>query len=141
MVARDVVLAKVEAIDHCLGRIAEIRAGDRGLLPIDVEELTTLNLQRCAQAVIDLATHVVATEGYGVPETVAESFTLLEKHGVLAAELSGRLRKMVGFRNIAVHEYEAVNPEIVQAIVDHHLEDFRSFTAAVLSHFGFLQDE
>ena len=72
---------------------------------------------------------------------MAESFTLLEKHGALSAELSGRLRKMVGFRNIAVHEYEAVNPDIVQATVDHHLDDFRSFTAAVLSHFGFLEEE
>ncbi len=141
MVERDVVLAKAEAVDHCLGRIAEIHAADRGLLPIDVEELTTLNLQRAAQAVIDLATHVVATEGYGIPETVAESFTLLEKHGVLTAKLAGRLRKMVGFRNIAVHEYEEVNPDVVQAIVDHHLDDFRSFTAAVLNHFGFLGDE
>jgi len=141
MVERDVVLAKVEAIDLCLLRIAEIRGGDRGLLPIDVEELTTLNLQRAAQAVIDLATHIVATEGYGVPETVAESFTLLEKHGVLTTDTAGRLRKMVGFRNVAVHEYEKVNPDVIQAIVDHHLDDLRSFTSAALKHFGYVEEE
>lgn len=138
MVERDVVLAKVETIERCLERIAEIGLGTRNLLPIDIEELTTLNLQRAAQAVIDLATHVVATEGYGVPTSVAESFTLLESHGVLTAELAERLRKMVGFRNIAVHEYEKVNPAIVRAIIDHHLDDFRDFTLVILRHFDFL---
>jgi len=141
MVDRDVVLAKIETIDRCLGRLVEIRTGERGLLPIDIEELTTLNLQRAAQAMIDLATHVVATEGYGVPKTIAESFILLEKHGVLKADIASRLRKMVGFRNIAVHEYEKVNPEVVRAIVDHHLDDFRKFTTVVLQHFKFLEEE
>lgn len=34
---------------------------------------------------------------------------------------------MVGFRNIAVHDYQAVNLEIVRQIVLHHLDDLVTF--------------
>lgn len=134
MVDRDVVLAKLATIDRCLGRIAEVR--DRAeLRPIDVEDLTVVNLSRAAQAAIDLAAHVVTTEALGYPGTLAESFTLLEKEGLLDATLAERMRKMVGFRNIAVHAYEAVDARIVQAIVDHHLGDLREFARGIAARY------
>ena len=102
MVERDVVLAKIATMDRCVRRIREAREPGRGLKPIDVEDIVVLNLQRAVQAAIDLATHAVATEGYGLPDTVGASFTLLEDEGVIAPALAERLRKMVGFRNIVV---------------------------------------
>jgi uncharacterized protein YutE (UPF0331/DUF86 family) len=136
MVERDVVLAKVGAIDRCLRRIGEMRgARAASLLPIDVEDITVLNLTRAAQAAIDLAAHVVATEGFGLPDSVAESFSLLEKHGVIDAPLAERLRKMAGFRNIAVHNYQSIDPRIVEAIVEKHLDDLRAFAATIAQRF------
>jgi len=136
MVERDVILAKVAAIDRCLNRILDVR-GPRhaSLLPVDAEDIVVLNLQRATQAAIDLAGHVVASEGYGLPVDLADTFTLLERQGVLDALLADRLRKMVGFRNIAVHQYEALNPMIIEAIVTRHLDDLRHFAAAVLARF------
>jgi len=137
VVDRDLVTARIAIIDRCLQRIAEVRGERRTtLLPIDVEDIELLNLQRAVQAAIDLAAHVVATEGYGLPDTVAATFTLLEAHGIVDADLATRLRKMVGFRNIAVHNYQALNPEIVEAIVTRHLDDLRAFASRVVEHFG-----
>jgi uncharacterized protein YutE (UPF0331/DUF86 family) len=136
MVERDVVLAKIATIDRCLARIEDVR-GARGakLLPIDVEDIVAVNLQRAAQAAIDLAAHVVATEAYGLPTDLAGTFTLLEKNGVIEAPLGDRLRKMVGFRNIAVHQYEAIDARIMEAIVTRHLEDLRALGALVVARF------
>ncbi len=137
MVDRDVVTAKLSVIDRCLARIAEVQGPRRQALePIDVEDITTLNLQRAVQAAIDLATHVVSAEGHGVPEDTAEAFTLLADAGVLGDELAQRLRRMVGFRNIAIHEYQKLNPAIVQAIVERHLDDLRELGRRVVQHFG-----
>ncbi len=136
MVERDVVLAKIGSIDRCLRRIAEVRHPDRGLRRQDAEDIQELNLQRAVQAAIDLATHVVATEGYGIPGTLAEAFTLLERQGIVGRELADRLRRMTGFRNVAVHEYTSIDPKIVQAILDHHLEDLRELSRIVLDRFG-----
>lgn len=137
MVDQDVVSAKLSVIERCLARIADVQGPRRERLePIDVEDITALNLQRAVQAAIDLATHVVADEDYGVPADTAEVFTMLEQRGVLDAELAGRLRKMVGFRNIAVHEYQQLDAAIVQSIVDRHLNDLRALGARVIEHYA-----
>ena len=135
MVERDVVFAKVASIDRCIRRIAEVREPGRGLQPVDVEDLVELNLQRAVQAAIDLAAHVVATEGYGIPGKLAETFTLLEREGVVSSELAERLRRMTGFRNIAVHEYDEMDPLVVAAIVEHHLDDLRELARRILARF------
>ena len=136
MVERDVVIAKIAAVDRALSRIAEVRAASsRYPRPLDVEELQVLNIQRASQAAIDLAAHVVAGEGLGLPSTLAETFVLLEKNGIVDADLASRMRKMVGFRNVAVHQYEAVDPQVVEAVVAQHLDDLRRFCATVLARF------
>ena len=137
MVERDVVTAKVATIDRCLRRITETRAGRSiVLLPIEVEDIVVLNLQRAVQAAIDLATHVVATEGYALPDSVAAFFSVLEERGVVDAPLADRLRRMVGSCNIAIHAYQALDPRIVEAIVAGHLDDLRAFAARVVDRFG-----
>ena len=137
MVDRDVVLAKIAAIDHCLRRIAEVRGPRRAvLLPLEAEEIVELNLQRAIQAAIDLAAHIVSTEGYGLPDSVAGTFILLEQRAVIDARLAGQLRRMVGFRNIAVHEYETLDPAIVARIVEERLGDLRALTSRVVERFG-----
>lgn len=136
MVERDVVLAKVATVERCLARIEEAREPGRGLKPVDVEDIVVLNLQRAVQAAIDLASHVVATEGYGLPDSVAANFTLLEKEGMISPGLAEHLRKMVGFRNIVVHHYETIDPLIVEAILAKHLGDLRELNRIVVRHFG-----
>jgi uncharacterized protein YutE (UPF0331/DUF86 family) len=137
MVERDVVLAKVGIIDRCLQRLEDVRgARATTLTPIDVEDITVLNLTRAAQAAMDLAAHVVSTEGYGLPTSVSEAFTLLAQHGVVPIDLADRLRKMVGFRNIAIHNYQTIDPHIVQSIVQTRLDDLRTFAATVAGWSG-----
>lgn len=136
MVDGDVVAAKLAIIDRCLARIAEVHGSRRARLEaVDVQDITTLNLQRAVQAAIDLATHVVSTEGHGVAANTAEVFSLLAEHGIIGPELALRLRKMVGFRNIAIHEYQELDPAIVEAIVEHHLSDLRELGGSVIRRF------
>jgi uncharacterized protein YutE (UPF0331/DUF86 family) len=137
VVDRDVALAKIATIDRGLQRIADVRGQRRAaLLPVDVEDIVLLNLQRALQAAIDLAAHVVATEGYGLPASVADAFSLLEGQGVLGALLAERLRRMVGFRNILIHNYRALDPAIVETIIARRLDDLRAFSARIVERYG-----
>ncbi len=139
MVDADVILAKLDVIDRCLGRIEAVRGGRRKELDtVDIDDIIAINLQRAIQAAIDLAAHVVAEEGYGVPDSTAGVFTLLERRGVIDGELAGRLRRMVGFRNVAIHEYRTVDPAIVETIIEKHLGDLRELGARVVDSFGLL---
>ena len=94
-----------------------------------------LNLQRAVQAVIDIAAHIVAVKSYGLPDSVAATFTMLEAQGIVDAVLASRLRGMAEFRNIVVHNYQALDPSIVDAIVARHLDDLRQFCARVVQRF------
>lgn len=47
------------------------------------------------------------------------------------------MRKAVGFRNLAVHQYEDVDWHIVYSICQHNLDEFRDFARAVVSWIDF----
>ena len=136
MVAADIARAKVATMERHLRRLDELRTGRPGLLPVEVEEMIHLNLFAAVQTCLDLASHVVSSEGYGVPGTLAESFTLLEKQGVIDAKLADRLRKMAGFRNIFVHRYTEIDQAVIDRIVKGSLGDLRRFATIITERFG-----
>lgn len=67
------------------------------------------------EACVDVAQHLCATQGWGPPADNGDAIRLLGDHGALAVTLALSLRKAVGFRNVLVHDYIAVNDEIVVA--------------------------
>jgi len=140
VVERDVILAKVAALDRCIARIEAVRDAPADKYEaIDRADLSVLNLQRAAQLAIDIAAHVVATEALGLPKDLGHGFTLLAGAGIIDAQLETKMRKMVGFRNIAVHRYQEIDPAIVQAICARHLDDLRGLAATIIDRFDLAQ--
>jgi uncharacterized protein YutE (UPF0331/DUF86 family) len=137
--ADDVVLNKTGVIERCLQRIEDEYNGNPSNLRENLtrQDAIVLNLQRACQASIDLAMHLVREHGWGMPQESRDAFALLEEQGALDADLSDRLQRMVGFRNIAIHDYQQLNLDIVQSIVEHRLSDFTTFTERVLKTDGF----
>jgi uncharacterized protein YutE (UPF0331/DUF86 family) len=64
---------------------------------MDMQDLFVLNLQRAMQSAIDLCAHIIAADGLGLPGTLKENFSLLEKAGSIPLPLTMRLIGMVGF--------------------------------------------
>lgn len=125
------VLAKLATIRRCLTRIRSITGGDPGRVKeLDVQDIVILNLQRAIQAAIDLAAHLISTNAFGLPDSLKAHFTILVRQKVIEAELGQRLEAMVGFRNIAVHDYEALNVDILERIVAERLPDLEHFADA-----------
>lgn len=87
------------------------------------------------QASIDLAAHVIADEGLGLPSELKENFVVLERVGILSNTLSGRLQKMVGFRNVAVHDYQSINVSVLKSVLVKDIGDLEEFYTAILKHF------
>jgi len=130
----DIVLNKVAAIERCLGRIREECSGDLERLGNQtVEDAVVLNLQRACEAAIDLAMHVVSRRRLGVPQSSRAAFELLDSAGVLSADLAERMKRMVGFRNVAVHDYVKIDRTILESIVTDHLVDFEELCRAVIT--------
>lgn len=131
MVIDNILEAKLSSIAECIGRIhAEYAGSAASLENITKLDSITLNLQRACEASIDLAMHIVKCKALGIPQSSREAFELLEQHGLLTADLCMRLKKMIGFRNIAVHQYQKLNPAVVRTIIERNLQDFSEFGKA-----------
>jgi uncharacterized protein YutE (UPF0331/DUF86 family) len=132
--ADDVLLNKAATIERSVRRVREEHAGDDANLTSNQtrQDAIILNLLRACEATIDAAMHLVRVRRLGIPQETREAFDLLEREGVLDAVLAQRLKKMVGFRNVAVHDYQRLNIDIVRRIVAEHLEDFLEFSRRLL---------
>ena len=130
----NVIINKCEIIERCVGRVEEIYATNMERFESDynVQDALILNLQRAREATIDLAAHLVRIRKLGVPKTSKEFFKLLSDASVVPKGLSERLQGMVGFRNIAVHNYQEVDLGLVQEVLQRHLGDFASFVKYAL---------
>ena len=125
----DVVLSKINIIKNCLMAIEKATQKEKD--PDFKLSIYELNLQRAVQGCIDLANLVLSKEGLGLPNTYRQAFELLHKHQVIDIELAKKMISMVGFRNISVHDYEQIKPEIVLQIISSNLPDFESFYSLV----------
>lgn len=131
----DIIINKLETIKRCLNRIKEEYLGYEKELESNYtkQDSIVLNLERAAQASIDVSTHIIRVQNLGVPKTSRDVFTLLCDNKVLSLKISEQMKKMVGFRNIAVHDYQNISLDIVKSILNSNLVDFETFIQEILN--------
>ncbi len=77
-----------------------------------------------------MGAHVLAILGQPVPDDYTAVIDALATAGVLTTEFARSFRAMAGFRNVLVHEYLTVDPEVVVGVLHDHLDDFEAFDAS-----------
>ena len=134
----DVVLNKAEIIERALRRVKSTyeKHGTDLERNFDAQDVIVLNLQRVCEAAIDLAMHVIRVRSLGLPTDSRDAFRLLEEHQVISAPLAERLKRMVSFRNIAVHDYRALDWKIVRNIIEKDVLDVARFSRDMVQTFG-----
>lgn len=130
----EVLLGKAAIIERCLRRIEEEYRGHETELATNFtrQDSILLNLQRACEASIDAAMHLVRVHRLGIPTESREAFVLPVRAGLLDASLGAHLEAMVGFRNIAVHNYRELDMTIVTGILTNRLDDLRTFAGFLL---------
>lgn len=135
---RAVIEQKLEALRRCLQRLEKKRPATVEALreDEDVQDILTFNLTRAVQLCVDIGMHIIADQESAPPETMGETFDVLARTGVLERDLADRMKKAVGFRNIAVHSYGTIDWTIVHVVASIHLGDFREFAKAISGALG-----
>lgn len=129
----DVIYNKIAIIERCINRINEVYNNNPdNLKDYTKQDSIILNIQRACEAAIDLAMHIVSEKKLGIPQNSRDAFEVLNSNNIIDNRLMKNLKSMVGFRNIAVHNYQAVNLSIIQEIIDKHLSDFSRFIEVIL---------
>jgi uncharacterized protein YutE (UPF0331/DUF86 family) len=131
-----VVINKIETINRCIDRINQEFSSDEEFLSnYTKQDSVILNLERLSQATIDIATHIIRVRNLTLPNSSREVFDILQNANYITKQTSTNMQKMVGFRNIAVHDYQNLNIEIVINIVKNHLTDFDIFKKEISNSF------
>ena len=132
--ADSIIINKAGSIERCLKRIREDYIGFESDFEANYmrQDAVLLNLQRACEQSIDLANHLVKILKIGVPQSSKSSFEILVENKIIDADLGQKLMRMVGFRNIAIHQYSDLDLKVVKSIIEKHLPDFQAFVGIAL---------
>ena len=135
MIDKDLLIAKADAVKRYLNRIKQKRNTDLEAFTkdIDCQEIILFNLQMAIQNCMDIASHIISQEDLGVAGSYNEMFYILEDKGYIDKNITEKMVKAVGFRNLMVHEYTRINLNQVFDIANQGPKDITSFLKAILS--------
>ncbi|MEH6490664.1 type VII toxin-antitoxin system HepT family RNase toxin [Halopseudomonas sp.] len=132
--ADDVLINKAATIERCVARAREEyeKGPDSFIEDHTRQDAAILNIQRACEAALDMGQHLIRREGLGVPQSSRDVFALLGKARWIDTQLITPLQNMVGFRNIAVHDYQTLQLPIVVSVITRHLSDFTEYSQQLL---------
>lgn len=130
----DVLINKAATIERCVARVREEYQADPDGFSNNFtrQDAAILNIQRACEAALDMGQHLIRREKLGVPQSARDVFALLAQGGWIDVGLADSLKRMVGFRNIAVHDYQALQIPITVNVITLHLDEFLNYSAAIL---------
>jgi hypothetical protein len=129
-----VLINKYESIEKCINRInEEYNNNPDNLEDYRKMDAIVLNLQRACEMATDAAMYVVSNRRLGIPQTKKEAFEKLNQNGLISDEMCANMKGMIGFRNIAIHEYKQIDEDIVCDVIENHLEDIKEFVRTMIN--------
>jgi uncharacterized protein YutE (UPF0331/DUF86 family) len=130
----DVLVYKAQTIERCIKRVQEEYVGFEQELETNFtkQDAIILNIERACQACIDMGNHYVKTFKLGIPQSSKDVFQILFSNKIISNELNKKLQAMVGFRNIAVHDYSNLNLDILHSIIKNELNELLEFSKLIL---------
>ena len=133
MVNRNVLAAKLAELSERVGRVrahcpatVDALRGDR-----DALDLVSFNLMLAVQSCADIASHLVADEGWPAAATLADAFLRLHEHGVVERSTADALSRAAGLRNVVAHGYAGVDVAVVHGAATRGVVDLESFAREV----------
>lgn len=130
----DVLLNKAATIERCVLRARDEYQKDPASFATDFtrQDAAILNIQRACEAALDMGQYLIRKHKLGIPQSSRDVFSLLATAGYLPAELAENMKKMVGFRNIAVHEYQRLQLAVTEYVITQRLDDFYLYCQLLL---------
>ena len=130
----DVLINKAATIERCVARALEEYQADPNSFATNHtrQDAAILNIQRACEAALDMGHHLIRREKLGIPQSARDVFTLLSQADWIDHGLAESLKRMVGFRNIAVHDYQSLQMPITCNIITQHLDEFLLYSKNII---------
>ena len=136
MVDKTFVLKKIAALDEVLGQIREYEQITVDAYRDDwkTQRIVERTLQMMIETCLDISGHIISDANLSVPETDADMFRVLAANHVLDPSRLDAFEMMARFRNVVVHDYEKIDPEIVVGVLRNNLSDVVLFKESILRY-------
>lgn len=130
----DLLRLKAAAIERCVSRAREEYRREPATFAADLsrQDAAILNIVRACDAALDMGQHLSHRELLGVPKSARDVFPLLAQGGWIDAALANSLMRMIDFRDIALHDDQALQLPITVTIIEKHLDEFLDYGRVVL---------
>lgn len=130
----DVLINKAASIERAVARAREEYQFDPDSFATNYsrQDAAILNIQRACEAALDMGQHLIRQQKLGVPQSSRDVFELLARADLIEHQLAESLKRMVAFRNIAVHDYQKLQLPIVINIITLHLDEFLEYSKTLL---------
>jgi len=132
---KKVIEARLKKLDFCVARLKQFSAVPKVEYnrSQDYQDIVERNFHLAIQTCIDIANHIIAGKNLPVPDEEENVFLTLSRVKILPVALGERIKGMVGFRNILVHEYLYIDPNQVYDLLQTRLSDFDDFAKSIVN--------
>ena len=132
----DVLINKAATIERCVARAREEFDHDPTTFETNFsrQDAAVMNIQRACEAALDMGNHIIRRERLGLPQSARDVFEILAQAKWIDQALANSLKRMVGFRNIAVHDYQKLLMPITVKVITEHLVEFLQYSEQMLKH-------
>lgn len=133
---KKIISARLKKLDFAVSRLKKIQKVSKTdyVNNQDYQDITERNFQVAIQTCIDIANYIIAGENLIAPDEEENVFVILGKKGILPKELVRKVKGMVSFRNILVHNYLYIDPVQVYDLLQNRLSDFNNFAKAIVKY-------
>jgi uncharacterized protein YutE (UPF0331/DUF86 family) len=90
-------------------------------------------LHMAIETTIDIGIHIVSGLGMGEVNWYSDIAAIMEKKGYISVELREKWIRIVGFRNILVHQYIEVDRKIVYDVLQNRLGNLEELKKVFIS--------
>lgn len=133
MVDRQKLSSRLDALESYLAELRAFQALPRGqfIEQPALHHLAERYLHLACEAVLDIAQHVIADQGYTQATSYRNAVEVLGEEGMIDQDLSERVKRWMGFRNILVHLYLQIDHGRVYDAIQEDLGDLEAFAATM----------
>lgn len=128
---RQKILEKLESFKEYSGYLRQLQkeVKNEGTFLADFHLFgnTERYLQLTIQAIVDIAHLIIIDLELKRPEDNYEAISLLLENKIISGTLAEKLNKMVGLRNILVHEYGKIDRKKIYQILKTQIKDLETF--------------
>jgi len=127
LVDKEIVRDKIIHLEEYINDLAEYR--DLKIEKLISDKILFRYLERtlhlAVDAILNIGYHIISDERLGNPVSNKETIKILAENNIIKENIDNYI-KMAQFRNIIVHDYADIDPEIMLKIINENISDLKT---------------